>query len=202
MGSRGDAQTPSLAAGAPACRRQVRPVSAVRACRQERLQEVAEWLPQVSNCRQTPMTAARRRWVRFTHGAEIGRRGIQGTGALRRRCRREPEQDRSRSEKLLRLEVPTSGLLARSARRPDRPRQRLLTDAHHRIDAKRAPRCGELAAGVDPPLLGYWPLADYATLRTNRCPALQCRAAARPHSERCCGMPARSARTSVSRYLR
>jgi hypothetical protein len=48
-------------------------------------------------------------------------------------------------------------------RRPDRPRQRLLTDAQHRIDAKRAPRCGELAAGVDPPNYEtYWPLAACA----------------------------------------
>jgi hypothetical protein len=36
-------------------------------------------------------------------------------------------------------------------------------------NAKRAPRCGVLAAGVDPPnCLGKWPLADRATLRTSR----------------------------------
>jgi hypothetical protein len=40
-----------------------------------------------------------------------------------------------------------------------------LTDAHRRIDAKCAPRCGVLAAGVDPPKhLGNGPLANGTTL--------------------------------------
>src|ERR1700722_7466598 len=42
---------------------------------------------------------------------------------------------------------------------------------NNRIDAKRAPRCGELAAGVDPPtfpfFLGGWPLAGCAASRSS-----------------------------------
>ena len=58
-------------------------------------------------------------------------------------------------------------------------------------NAKRAPRCGVLAAGVDPP--NCWQLAASWLHASN---------AALPHSERCCGIPARRARTSVSRYRR
>lgn len=91
-------------------------------------------------------------------------------------------------------------LLATCARRPDRPRLP-PTDAVIASNAKRAPRCGVLAAGVDPPnCLGEWPPADCATVRA-AFPVL-CRTAAMPHSERCCGIPARRARTSVSRYRR
>src|ERR1700729_953006 len=76
---------------------------------------------------------------------------------------------------------------------------------NNRIDAKRAPRCGELAAGVDPPnffcSLNGWPLAGCAASRPCLGPETH-RATAMPYSERCCGMPASSARTSVSRYRR
>jgi len=59
-------------------------------------------------------------------------------------------------------------------------------------NAKRAPRCGVLAAGVDPP----------NCLATGRWLTAHASNAALPHSERCCGIPARRARTSVSRYRR
>jgi hypothetical protein len=54
-----------------------------------------------------------------------------------------------------------------------------------------------------PPLTAVrlWPLADCALPRRSR-RAPRRRAAATPHSERCCGIPARRARTSVSRYRR
>src|SRR5580698_11285359 len=70
-------------------------------------------------------------------------------------------------------------------------------------NAKRAPRCGVLATGADPPNC----LANGRWLTTRLCvPAGPGAAtpggAAMPHSERCCGMPARRARTSVSRYRR
>ena len=95
-----------------------------------------------------------------------------GTGPARGRCRRDLERARSRSKRFFTLELELTVLLARSARRPDRPRQLLLTDAHHRIDAKRAPRCGELAAGVDPPnCLASGRRLTNATLRANHCPA-------------------------------
>ncbi len=68
-------------------------------------------------------------------------------------------------------------------------------------NAKRAPQCGVLTAGVDPPKL----LTDVAARvrhdGAGRCPGTA-RPRPRPHSERCCGMPARRARTSVSRYRR
>jgi hypothetical protein len=56
--------------------------------------------------------------------------------------------------------------------------------------------------GRPPQLLrGIWPLANCAALRCSlRAPWR--RIAATPHSERCCGIPARRARTSVSRYRR
>jgi hypothetical protein len=59
-------------------------------------------------------------------------------------------------------------------------------------NAKRAPRCGVLAAGVDPPncLAAGRSLTGHASIT------------ALGYSERCCGMPARRARTSVSRYRR
>jgi|SRR5215469_5387142 len=69
-------------------------------------------------------------------------------------------------------------------------------------NANCAPRCGVLAAGVDPPnclATGRWLFAD---LRAPADLASGCQVAAVPHSERCCGMPAKRARTSVSRYRR
>jgi hypothetical protein len=78
-----------------------------------------------------------------------------------------------------------------------------LTDAQHRIEREARPpmRCAG-RRGRPPQLLGKWPLADCAALRASRFPAWQRRVAAMPHSERCCGIPAKRARTSVSRYRR
>jgi hypothetical protein len=78
-----------------------------------------------------------------------------------------------------------------------------LTDALHRIEREARPpmRCAG-HRGRPPQLLGKWPLADYATLRASRTWRCNARGAAMPHSERCCGIPAKRARTSVSRYRR
>ncbi len=52
-----------------------------------------------------------------------------------------------------------------ASRRPDRPRQLPLTDAHRRIERETRPpmRCAG-HRGRPPQLLGKWPLADGATL--------------------------------------
>jgi hypothetical protein len=69
-------------------------------------------------------------------------------------------------------------------------------------NAKCAPRCGVLAAGVDPP---NRKASGRGLVAQSQAPAdrtIRRRTAAMPHSERCCGIPARRARTSVSRYRR
>src|ERR1700735_3367488 len=65
------------------------------------------------------------------------------------------------------------------------------------------PSSGAIAAGADPPLFLLSP--PWPPSRTSPCAFPGCtiaRFAARFHSERCCGIPASSARTSVSRYRR
>ena len=86
--------------------------------------------------------------------------------------------------------------------RPDRPRQRSLTDALRRIEREvRPPMRRPGRRGRPPQLQGKWPLAG-AQAQAPAVRAIRRRTAAMPHSERCCGIPARRARTSVSRYRR
>ena len=94
-------------------------------------------------------------------------------------------------------------LLVTASRRPDRPRLP-LTDAHHRIEREARPPMRCAGRRGRPPQLerqyGRWLIALLCAIAV---PALVCcRIAAMPYSERCCGIPARRARTSVSRYRR
>jgi hypothetical protein len=94
--------------------------------------------------------------------------------------------------------------LAAGSRRPDRPRHCPL--AWMLITASLARTAPPDAAfrppGPTPPAIPRLAAGRRASLRVSHPDTIKSRAAARRYSERCCGMPASRARTSVSRYLR
>jgi hypothetical protein len=87
---------------------------------------------------------------------------------------------------------------------PDRPRLRANpTLGERRADC--APRRGACAAGADPPCAHPcppWPLRTESCAAAGRAYRLPPGPRRCVYSERCCGMPASSALTSVSRYRR
>ena len=100
-------------------------------------------------------------------------------------------------------QLPTDPYAA-FTRRPDRPRLwPAWSNAHPSATADCAPLRGAFAAGADPPLIVLSALAALPARQYDEHPwRYPARSAARCHSERCCGMPASRARTSVSRYRR